>query len=143
MKLLVALLILGAAAAVPLRAQEVKGARGIEAARRGGVIIACRHAMTDRFNEDEATLRYDDPSTQRRLSRRGEWQAEAMGKAFRALEIGVGEVIASPMQRARIYRHLGRRQRGAIERMYRRSFHNAHHESGYAGAQVVRSPSLM
>ena len=32
--------------------------------------------MTDPFNENEATLRYDDPSTQRRLNAQGERQAE-------------------------------------------------------------------
>jgi phosphohistidine phosphatase SixA len=82
-------------------AQQPKGAAGIEAARRGGVVIVCRHGITDSANENEKTLRYDDPSTQRQLSAEGERQAEALGKAFRALEIPVTEVIASPMQRAR------------------------------------------
>lgn len=77
------------------------GAAGIEAAQRGGVVIVCRHSMTDPADEDEQTLRYDDPSTQRRLSPAGERQASDLGRAFRALRIPVGEVVASPMQRAR------------------------------------------
>jgi phosphohistidine phosphatase SixA len=88
----------GAASAV---AQQPKGVLGIAEARRGGVVIACRHAITESADEDEKTLEYDDPSTQRRLSAEGERQAEALGKAFRDLQIPVGEVIASPMQRAR------------------------------------------
>ncbi|MDQ4079340.1 MAG: histidine phosphatase family protein, partial [Gemmatimonadota bacterium] len=82
-------------------AQQLKGARGIQEARRGGVVIACRHAATESSDENELTLEYDDPSTQRRLSERGERQAESLGKAFRELGIRVSEVIASPMQRAR------------------------------------------
>lgn len=83
------------------KAQDLKGGRGIEEARRGGVIIACRHAATESADENEQTLEYDDPSTQRRLSHRGERQAESLGKAFRDLGIPVTEVIASPMQRTR------------------------------------------
>jgi broad specificity phosphatase PhoE len=90
-----------ATAAVPLSGQQAKGALGIQAARRGGVVILCRHGMTDDAREDEMTLRYDDPFTQRRLSARGERQWEAIGKAFRAVRVPIGEVIASPMQRAR------------------------------------------
>ncbi|HUF27877.1 MAG TPA: histidine phosphatase family protein [Gemmatimonadaceae bacterium] len=89
-----------AGAALPADAQRSRGALGIDAARRGGVVIACRHAITDSADEDEMTLRYDDPSMQRRLSERGQRQAEALGRAFRALAIDVTEVIASPMQRA-------------------------------------------
>lgn len=88
----------GAASAT---AQQPKGALGIEEARRGGVVVACRHAKTESVHEDERTLEYDDPSTQRRLSAEGERQAEALGKAFRDLQIPVREVIASPMQRTR------------------------------------------
>ena len=81
--------------------QSPKGASAIAAARQGGVVVACRHAITDRFDENESTLRYDDPSTQRRLSSEGERQAESLGRAFRALGVPVTEVIASPMDRAR------------------------------------------
>jgi phosphohistidine phosphatase SixA len=52
-------------------------------------------------DEDEKTLSYDDPATQRRLSAAGERQAADLGQAFRLLRIRVAEVIASPMQRAR------------------------------------------
>jgi broad specificity phosphatase PhoE len=82
-------------------AQQPKGSLGIDAARRGGVVIVCRHGITDAANEDEQTLRYDDPSTQRRLSVRGERQAQLLGEAFRALRVPVTDVIASPMQRAK------------------------------------------
>ena len=95
------ILLLVATGAANVGAQQLKGTGGIEAAQRGGVVIACRHAITESADEDEATLRYDDPSTQRRLSAEGERQAESLGKAFRDLGIPVGEVIASPMQRTR------------------------------------------
>ena len=83
------------------RAQRGDEQAAIEAARRGGVVIACRHGMTDPTDENETTLVYDDPSTQRRLNAAGERQARAMGAAFIKLGIDASEVIASPMQRAR------------------------------------------
>jgi phosphohistidine phosphatase SixA len=76
-------------------------AAAVDAARAGGVVIACRHAMTDSFNENEATLRYDDSTTQRRLSPRGVRQAEILGRAFAALQFPIAEAVASPMHRAR------------------------------------------
>jgi phosphohistidine phosphatase SixA len=94
--------ILVAAAWLDVEAQQPKGTAGIEAARRGGVVIACRHSITGSQDENEMTLRYDDPSTQRRLSAAGERQATALGEAFRALRIPVTEVIVSPMQRTRL-----------------------------------------
>jgi phosphohistidine phosphatase SixA len=95
------LLLFVAALAANLEAQQPKGALGIEAARRGRVVVACRHGITESADEDEKTLSYDDPSTQRRLSAEGERQAADLGKAFHVLRIPVTEVIASPMQRAR------------------------------------------
>jgi phosphohistidine phosphatase SixA len=82
-------------------AQRPTGDAGIEAARGGGMVIVCRHGITDSKDENEQTLRYDDPSTQRLLSTEGEKQAQAMAAAIRRLQIPAGEVIASPMQRAR------------------------------------------
>ena len=94
------ILLLGAVGALGFGARS-QGQSGIEAARRGRVVIVCRHATTESADEDEQTLRYDDPLTQRRLSRAGERQAVDFGKAIRSLKIEVAEVIASPMQRAR------------------------------------------
>jgi phosphohistidine phosphatase SixA len=95
------ILLLLATATLVFSTQQSPGGGGIQAAQQGGVVIVCRHSITDPADEDEMTLRYDDPSTQRRLSAEGERQATDLGKAFRALRIPVGEVIASPMQRAR------------------------------------------
>lgn len=72
----------GAFALTPIAAQQPQGARGIVAAQRRGVVIACRHAITAQTNENEMTLRYDDAATQRPLSTRGERRAETMGKRF-------------------------------------------------------------
>ena len=95
--------------AVPLSAQTTS-APAIDAARAGGVVIACRHAMTDSFDENETTLRYDDYATQRKLTPRGERQASAMGRAFRTLGIPIGETVTSHMQRARATaEHMGLR----------------------------------
>src|SRR4030095_6373876 len=94
------LFLISIGAAQAIWAQQ-PGAQGIEAAQLGGVVIVCRHGMTDPFNENEATLRYDDPSTQRRLNAKGERQAESIGKAFRAVNILVGDTVARPVQSAR------------------------------------------
>jgi broad specificity phosphatase PhoE len=101
MRTLLSILVALAVAATSAGAQQANLALGVATAQRGGVTIVCRHGITDRVDEDEMTLSYDDPSTQRRLSAEGERQAIAIGKAFRRLRIPVTEVIASPMQRAR------------------------------------------
>jgi phosphohistidine phosphatase SixA len=82
-------------------AQTPNWQSALAAARAGGVVIVCRHGITDSSDENEETLSYADPATQRRLSAAGEKQAESMAKAFRVLGIRAEEVIASPMQRAR------------------------------------------
>jgi phosphohistidine phosphatase SixA len=98
------MMLVGCTAAViatSVQAQTLDTRAAVEAARTGGVVIVCRHGITDNADENEATLSYADPATQRRLSPQGERQAESMGKTFRTLGIRGGEVIASPMQRAR------------------------------------------
>lgn len=88
----------------PLTAQV---SDAIAAARAGGVTLACRHGITNQSdNENEMTLRYDDPRTQRRLNPDGVRQAQAMREAFRKLGVTAAEVIASPMQRARHWAEL-------------------------------------
>lgn len=82
----------------PASAQEV-AEPAIAAARGGGTVIVCRHAMTRSMREVEP-VDYDDPATQRLLSREGERQSAAMGRALRALDVAVAELVASPMRRA-------------------------------------------
>lgn len=82
-------------------AQEPATRTAIEAARHGGVTIVCRHAITDPSHRETEPVDYANPATQRRLSEEGERQSEVMGRAFQALGIPVGQVVTSPMQRAR------------------------------------------
>jgi len=84
----------------PAVAQDAGAARAISAAREGGVTLVCRHAKTGSFREREP-VSYADTTTQRLLSEAGEDQSRALGEAFRRLGIRFGEVVASPMSRAR------------------------------------------
>jgi virginiamycin B lyase len=68
--------------------------------RRGGHVIAFRHAATDFSMADEARD-YADCAGQRNLSAAGRGQARAIGRAFRALRIPVAGVLASPYCRTR------------------------------------------
>ena len=68
--------------------------------REGGHVLACRHASTDRSRGDARQVDFDDPSTQRVLSAAGRRQAERLGEAIRGLEIPIGQVLASPYDRA-------------------------------------------
>jgi phosphohistidine phosphatase SixA len=80
------------------RAQDTVEA--IEAARHGGVVIVCRHAITDHSQNEVEPVNYADSLTQRRLSEEGESQSRALGHALHALGIPIGEAVASPMHRA-------------------------------------------
>lgn len=74
--------------------------RALAAARRGGTVIVCRHAITNSFREREP-VDYGDTTTQRLLNRAGERQSRRLGEAMRALGVEVTELVASPMSRAR------------------------------------------
>lgn len=68
--------------------------------RRGGYVLAFRHAATD----PSATDMTGDPSDcarQRNLDARGRRQSGEIGRAFRELGIPVGRVLASPVCRTR------------------------------------------
>ena len=69
--------------------------------RQGGLVVACRHAITSHAQEDRMPVNFDDPSTQRVLSPEGEAQATALGKSLSSLKIPFNAVLASPYQRTR------------------------------------------
>jgi phosphohistidine phosphatase SixA len=72
----------------------------LERLRRGGYVVALRHAATDSTAVDmTADLR--DCSRQRNLNAEGRAQSRAIGRAFRRLGIPVGRVLASPFCRTR------------------------------------------
>ena len=65
----------------------------------GNKVIYLRHAATDQKEVD--TGRLGDRAGQRNLSPAGLTQARALGDAFRSLHIPMGEILASPVFRAR------------------------------------------
>lgn len=67
--------------------------------RKGGYVLYFRHAATDFSRNDAASRSDDDCANQRNLSEKGRAEARAIGRAFAALRIPVGEVLASPMCR--------------------------------------------
>ncbi len=71
----------------------------VAAARAGGTILLCRHALTSRFSEREP-IDYSDVASQRRLSPAGEEQSRQIGRALRDQGILIQEVVSSPMDRA-------------------------------------------
>jgi broad specificity phosphatase PhoE len=71
-----------------------------ERLRRGGYVIALRHAATDPTATD-MTGDLRDCSRQRNLNAAGRRQARAIGRAFRELGIPVGRLLASPFCRTR------------------------------------------
>jgi phosphohistidine phosphatase SixA len=68
--------------------------------RRGGYVVALRHAATD-LTATDMTANLRDCSRQRNLNAEGRRQARLIGRAFRRLEIPVGRVLASPFCRTR------------------------------------------
>ena len=68
--------------------------------RKGGYVLFIRHPKTNPDQADTDPLHLDNIKAQRQLSEEGRKQAKALGEAFRALKIPVGEVIASKFNRA-------------------------------------------
>jgi phosphohistidine phosphatase SixA len=68
--------------------------------RKGGYVLFIRHPKTNPDQADTDPLHLDNIKAQRQLSDEGRKQAQALGKAFRALKIPVGKVITSKFNRA-------------------------------------------
>lgn len=71
----------------------------IDRLRRGQLVLACRHAITDRSRGDARRVDFSDWSTQRVLNEAGEAQARRLGRILERQRIPIGEVYASPYQR--------------------------------------------
>lgn len=97
-----ALLALPFLSAAPARAATAQGpvaATLIAALRAGGVVVVMRHGITDRSQADGGDL--NDRTRQRNLSVAGREQARRVGRAVTALGVPLGQVLTSPVFRAR------------------------------------------
>lgn len=95
-----AALLLALAGPAAARTAEGEAAAALVAAlRAGGHVAVIRHAITDRSQVDTGDLL--SRAGQRNLSDAGRAQARRLGAAFAALRIPLGEVLTSPVFRAR------------------------------------------
>lgn len=77
---------------VPAQADERLWSR----LKSGGHVVLMRHAITTPGAGDPAGMRIDDCSTQRNLTDEGRRHARQIGDAFRARNVAVAPVLASP-----------------------------------------------
>jgi phosphohistidine phosphatase SixA len=89
-----------------------------------------RHSITDWNQRDAEGENFEDRSAQRNLSKEGEEQATAIGKAFTKLEIPILAVLSSPMWRCRDTARLAfGREQSSVE-LFRRG-------SDYRSARIM------
>jgi len=102
----VAVLLIWAAVAAPASAAEpadppLSNRELIERLQAGGLILIIRHERTEApSRRDDYSRPPDDCRAQRNLSVAGAAGAQETGVVLRALDIGVGRVISSPMCRS-------------------------------------------
>jgi phosphohistidine phosphatase SixA len=92
-------LLLAARRASAATAQGAEAAALIAALRAGGVVAVMRHGITDRSQVDTGDL--GNRAGQRNLSAEGRAQSLRTGRAVAALGIPLGQVLTSPVFRAR------------------------------------------
>jgi phosphohistidine phosphatase SixA len=73
----------------------------VDGLRRGGYVVFLRHAATDRSQRDRLGVPLTDCAGQRNLTDAGRAQARSIGRAWRELEIPVGDVLSSGYCRTR------------------------------------------
>ncbi|WJR78414.1 histidine phosphatase family protein [Bradyrhizobium sp. NP1] len=94
-----------ACAAVLLLASGVQAAGAdprelFSSLEQGGYVLVFRHVATDDSQKDVYPFRFDDMTAQRQLSDKGREMARQMGAAIKKLEIPIGEVYTSRLNRA-------------------------------------------
>jgi phosphohistidine phosphatase SixA len=70
------------------------------ALKQGGYVLVFRHVATDDSQKDVYPFRFDDMTAQRQLSDKGREMARQMGAAIKKLEIPIGVVYTSRLNRA-------------------------------------------
>jgi hypothetical protein len=90
---LVALLLLS-----PAHAADLTGL--VSSLKDGGYVIVFRHGATDDSQKDIYPFKFDDMSAQRQLNDKGRAMARELGWAFAKLEVPIGEIYTSRLNRA-------------------------------------------
>ena len=93
------MLVAGLLGWAPLAKAQTEAEILVAAMQDGGKVIYMRHGATNQSEVD--TGRLGDRAGQRNLSTAGIAQAKALGDAFRSLQIPMGQILASPVFRAR------------------------------------------
>jgi len=91
--------IANAESSAPSASAQLQGPPLLAALKRGGYVVYFRHTATDFSKNDSAMKGFDDCENQRLLSEQGRRDAIAIGQRIRALELPVGEALASPFCR--------------------------------------------
>jgi phosphohistidine phosphatase SixA len=91
----VLLLLLGHSAPAAADTQDV-----ISALKQGGYVLVFRHGPTDESQKDLYPFRFDDMKAQRQLSDKGRDTARQIGAALKKLNIPVGIIYTSRLNRA-------------------------------------------
>lgn len=85
-----------AVSSAPAADAALQGPALLDALRGGGYVVYFRHTATDFSRGDSAMTSYADCDNQRLLSAQGRRDATAIGQRIRALQLPVGEALASP-----------------------------------------------
>ena len=101
MQILAVLALAAQAAAAPPYSTELRGEDLMKALQSGGYTILLRHARTDWSFKEEVGSVPVERSAQRNLSADGVRDAALMGVVLKRYRIPIGEIVASPMFRAR------------------------------------------
>ncbi|MBB4379443.1 Histidine phosphatase superfamily (branch 1) [Bradyrhizobium sp. Rc3b] len=72
----------------------------ITSLKQGGYVLIFRHTATDDSQKDVYPFKFDDMSAQRQLSEKGRDMARQIGAAVKDLEIPIGDVYTSRLNRA-------------------------------------------
>jgi len=83
-----------------VRAQAPAGTEWLNDLRHGGYVIVLRHGATTSEPSKVDSMSRPNVPADRQLSERGRAQAKAIGQSMRKLNIPVGLVLASTVQRA-------------------------------------------
>lgn len=101
-RLLACLLLLSGCSALSAPEPEgpLTGERLVDALQDGGLVLYLRHTHTTEDGTDDLA-QPERCAGQRALTDRGRQEARAIGAAFRALDVPVGRVVASPICRTK------------------------------------------